>query len=123
MIIEQLNISVPRGKTTELGRALASLIGPTRIESGCLSCRLFRDWQAPDELVVEANWATLEDLIRHLQSETYKRLLLLMELGRMPPKLQFCSVQEVNGLDLVRQAREGNAQELAVTANPKEISR
>jgi quinol monooxygenase YgiN len=106
MVIEQLNISVRRGRKADLGRALASLIGPIRIEAGCLGCRLFQDWHDPNELIVEASWATTEDLIRHLQSDTYKRLLLLMELGQIPPILQFYTVEQVGGLELVQQARE-----------------
>lgn len=105
MIIEQVGISATSGQRQQLGSALASLIGPTQVLPGCLSCRLFQNWENLDEFFIEANWATAEDLIRHLQSDTYKRLLLLVELSRIPPVLQFCTVQEVNGLDLVRQAR------------------
>jgi len=105
MIIEQLSICAPKGQRHAIGSALATLIGPTQVQSGCLKCRLLQGWQDPDELVVEANWATAEDLIRHLQSDTYKRLLLLMELSPVAPVIQFCTVQEISGLDLVQKAR------------------
>ena len=80
------------------------------VQPGCHSRRLFQNWQEPDELVIEANWATEEDLVRHLQSETYKRLLLLMELGRSAPEVQFYAVEQVSGLDLVEKARNCIAQ-------------
>ena len=105
MIIEQLTLRAPKGKGQEIGSALVSLLGPTQVRSGCLKCRLLQNWRNPDELVLEANWETAEDLISHLQSDNYKRLLLLMELSAAPPVLEFCTVQEVSGLELVEKAR------------------
>jgi quinol monooxygenase YgiN len=109
MIIEQMSISAPPGKRKQLGSALSSLIGPTQVQAGCLSCRLFQNWQDLDELLVEASWETQEDLIRHLQSDTYKRMLLMIETSRIPPVLRFSSVQDVSGLELVLRARTTSA--------------
>ena len=105
MIIEQISIGASRGKRQEMGRALASLMGPIQVQRGCLSCRLLRMWPNAGELRVEAHWANQNDLIRHLRSETYKDLLLLMELGKTPPVVAFYSVLEVQGLNLVKTAR------------------
>jgi len=52
-----------------------------------------------------ARWETQRDLIRHLQSDTYKRLLLLMELSTAPPVVEFFNVLQIRGLDLVEAAR------------------
>lgn len=105
MIIEQLRMMAPAGKRKELGSALSTLMGPTQVQPGCLSCRLSQNWQDFDELLIEASWETLEDLIRHLQSEGYKQLLQMMEASRVPPTLQFWTVQKVNGMELVEVAR------------------
>lgn len=105
MIIEQLTILAPKGKRQDIGSALISLLGPTRVRAGCLKCRLLQNWRNPDELVLEANWETAEDLISHLQSDSYKRLLLLMELSAVAPVLEFSTVQEMSGLELVEKAR------------------
>ena len=105
MIIEISGISVAPGKLQELGKALASLVGPIQVQPGCLSCRLFQGWSNPEALQMEARWDTQEDLIRHLRSDVYKRLLLLMELSSAPPVLEFVTVTEFRGLDLVQEAR------------------
>jgi len=105
MIIELMSISVPHGKRQELGKALASLIGPIQVQPGCLSCRLFQAWPLDNGLQIEARWENEEDLIRHLRSDFYKRLLLLMELGATPPVLEFLTVVEFRGLELVEAAR------------------
>ena len=56
-----------------------------------------------------ARWATEEDLVRHLRSDIYKRFLLLMELSRTPPNVQFCNVGQVSGLEQVEKARDCSA--------------
>jgi quinol monooxygenase YgiN len=106
MIIEQMSMTVPHGKRQELGTAIAALTGPTQAQPGCLSCRLFQSWAKSDELRLETRWADTEDLMRHMQSDRYKRLLLLMELAAAAPLLEFHTVLEVHGLDLVHAARD-----------------
>ncbi len=88
-----------------MGKALASLVGPIQVQPGCLSCRLFETWPARDGLQMEARWDSEEDLVRHLRSDIYKKLLLLIELGSAPPVLEFLTVLEFRGLDLVEAAR------------------
>jgi quinol monooxygenase YgiN len=105
MIIEILGISVAQGKMQDLGKALASLVGPIQVQPGCLSCRLFQGWGDSEALQMEARWDDQEGLMRHLKSDLYKRLLLLMELSASPPILEFLTVTELRGLDLVQEAR------------------
>lgn len=105
MVIEQLSISALDGREQELGIALLSLIGPIKVEQGCLSCHLLRTWPMQDRFQVEARWNSETDLVCHLQSDTYKRLLLLMELSATPPVVEFLTVFEFRGLDLVEEAR------------------
>jgi len=66
---------------------------------------LFQNWQDFDELLIESNWETSEDLIRHLQSQSYKQLLQMMETSRVPPILRFWTVQDVKGIEFVAVAR------------------
>jgi quinol monooxygenase YgiN len=108
MIIEQMGIAVPRGKRQELGSALSSFVGPTQVEPGCLGCHLYRNWTNQDELKFETRWSNEDDLIRHLRSDAYKKILLLMELSSTPPKIEFFAVVKAQGLDLVHTVREQN---------------
>lgn len=105
MIIELVSVSAPNRKRQEIGKALATLIGPIQVQPGCLSCHLSQEWPMQDGLQIEARWDSEESLIRHLQSDIYKRLLLLMEFSSTPPVLEFFSVLEFRGLDLVEKAR------------------
>jgi quinol monooxygenase YgiN len=105
MIIEWVGIVVSPERRVDLGRALRSLVGPTQVEPGCLSCLTYQDAEDADVLYLESRWATITDLIRHVQSDRYKRLLGLMELGIEPPTIEFLTVNEVRGLDLIKAAR------------------
>lgn len=105
MIIEQIIVSAAHGQTQQLGKALASLVGPIQVQPGCLSCCFFQTWPMQQELRIEARWDNQEHLVGHLQSDIYKRLLLLMELSAAPPVLEFFTVVEFRGLELVESAR------------------
>lgn len=105
MILEHVSMAAPSEKRQEFGSALASLVGPIQAEHGCLACRLVQTWDKPSEFSIEAQWVDVDSLIRHLQTDTYKRLLLLLELGSRPPVLAFFTVEDVRGLDLVAAAR------------------
>jgi quinol monooxygenase YgiN len=105
LIIESLRIVVRAAKREELRRALAAWIGPTQVESGCMDCRILQEDNEPRSFRYEAQWKTQDDLMRHLRSEHYKRLLVLMDLGEEPPVVEFHTVTETKGLDLIQRAR------------------
>ena len=108
MVIELVGISVSPAKKQELGKALVWLKCALQVQPGCLSCRVFQIWPAQDFSDfwhIEARWDGQRNLIRHLQSDTYKRLLQLMELSAGPPVLEFLTVVELRGLDLVEAVR------------------
>lgn len=105
MIIERVGIGVTPGKREELRRSLASLVGPTSVEAGCIGCELFQEVGNPDKFCLEARWSSKHDLMKHLRSDPYKSLLILMELGNEPPTIEFHSVVETRGLDLIESVR------------------
>ena len=105
MIIELLGFVAPADKHKDLYQALFSSLGPTHVEPGCIECRLYYDADA-DMHYLESRWSTEDDLIRHVRSDAYKKLLLLMELGAEAPSIEFFTVSEVRGLDFIKAARQ-----------------
>jgi quinol monooxygenase YgiN len=105
LIIENLRIVVRPATREQIRRALTAWVGPTRVESGCMNCRILQEDNEPHSFYYTAQWKTPEDLMRHLRSEHYKRLLVLMDLGEEPPIVEFHTVTETRGLDLIQQAR------------------
>jgi hypothetical protein len=70
-----------------------------------MSCRILQEGSEAQAFRYEAHWRTQDDLLRHLRSEHYKRLLILMDFGSEPPLIEFHTVSETKGLDLIENAR------------------
>jgi quinol monooxygenase YgiN len=106
LILESLRIAVTPAKREQLRRALAAWVGPAEVEPGCLSCRILQEDSDPQAFFFEAQWTSRDDLIRHLRSEHYKRLLALTELGSEPPLVEFHTVTETAGFELIQRVRD-----------------
>ena len=106
MVIAIVDIKASSEKYGELRKGLFSLSGPTEAEAGCKGRQLYQDVTNASALRIETRWATQGDLLRHIRSDTYKRFLLLMELGSEQPTIEFYTVSELRGLDLIREARD-----------------
>jgi quinol monooxygenase YgiN len=106
MVIAIVDIKATSETREELRRALSSLSGPTEAEAGCTSCQLYQGVSEASVLRVESRWKEASDLLRHLRSDNYKRLLLMMELGVEAPTIEFFTVSELRGLDFIKAARE-----------------
>lgn len=116
MIVQIVGIVARPDNQGELGKALSSMLGPTQVEKGCLSCLLYQAWSNPNVLYMESRWETAADLIQHIRSDNYKRLILLMELGDEAPKIEFLTVTEVKGLDFIKDIR---LQQMPFPKDPK----
>ena len=57
-----LRIPVSDRNKDEIIRLLRSLIGPTRVETGCISCRLYTELNKPGVLTWVEEWTTRDDL-------------------------------------------------------------
>jgi quinol monooxygenase YgiN len=105
MILASVTIIAATGQREELLRALRSLLGPIRVEPGCLSCHLYQDVEQPEALTLVEEWASPTDVERRLRSDEYRLLLQLMESSPEPPKVAFHVVEQTQGLERVHQAR------------------
>jgi quinol monooxygenase YgiN len=105
MIHTMVAIVSPPGQRQSFVRALRSLVGPTRVEQGCLSCHLYEDIELPGSFTLVEDWVSAADFERRLRSEAYRQLLLLMELSPEAPMIQFHSVRSTAGMDAILMAR------------------
>jgi quinol monooxygenase YgiN len=105
MIIEKIGVLVAPERREDLRRAFSALLGPTCVEPGCISCDLFQEAGNPNRFCLETRWKTDQELIRHLRSEQYRSLLILLELSSEPPQVEFHHVLETKGLELIHAAR------------------
>ena len=84
---------------------LRSLLSSTRVEPGCLDCRLYEDVTAEGVFTLVEDWARLTDFERHLRTETYRLLLLAIEMSAVPPEVRFHEVSRTMGIEAIHAAR------------------
>jgi quinol monooxygenase YgiN len=109
MIVATLSIAVPPDRREEVVEVFWSLLGPVRVEPGCLGCGLYQEVGNEELLLYVEEWETPEQLERHLRSARYERVLALMEAAAEPPVLRYHSVATVRGLDYLETIRLGDA--------------
>ena len=110
MIIESVGIVASPQRRKEIRRGLASLVEPTQVRPGCVSCQLYQNSNDPNEFRFESQWQTMDDFILHACSELYRTLLELLEMSVRTPAITFYEVSATHGLELVRMAREHNVE-------------
>ena len=105
MILSTLRMTIPPQRRGEVAKTLKSMTGENRIQSGCLSSRLYRDENEEAVFMVEEIWSNQDDLDRYLRSEDYRRMLLVMEMAGEPPEIKFQTISNQAGLEVVEKAR------------------
>lgn len=105
MILSTVRIVLPARQLIEVMGLLAPMAQRTRTERGCLDCQLHRDLLEENVLVLEEKWATKVDLERHIRSEDYRQLLLIMELAKTAPEVRFDTVSGSEGFEAVARIR------------------
>lgn len=101
MILSTLRMIVRPERRSDLLGAMRGMLEPARVERGCLSYRLYEDVEDRNAFVLMEEWATQEDLERHISAESQRRLLGLMDLLSEQPELRFNTVSHTAGMDLV----------------------
>jgi quinol monooxygenase YgiN len=105
MIQARLTIFADPNQREELVRGICALIESSRLDSGCVACRLYADVADPNALTLVEEWASQPDMERRLRSTAYGQLLQLMEVSLTPPETVFHTITETSGLETIRQAR------------------
>jgi quinol monooxygenase YgiN len=105
MVISSLRIVPLKKQHSEVLEILLSVLGPTEIQPGCLSCGVYEE-KGPDHAVVfHAHWETESALHEHICSDFYSHLLVACELASRPPEVCFHHVSGTQGIDLVEHLR------------------
>jgi len=88
-------------RRSDLLETMRGMLEPARVERGCLSHHLYEDVENRNAFVLLEEWATQEDLEKHISTDNQRRLLSLMDLLREQPELRFDTVSHTAGMDLM----------------------
>jgi quinol monooxygenase YgiN len=82
-----------------------AMVEPIRVVPGCLGCQLYQDLLDPDVIMFEERWENQEVLDRHLRTDYYRKVLLVVEAASAPPEIRFDIVSGSNGMEIIERAR------------------
>jgi quinol monooxygenase YgiN len=105
MVRLTLTLVASQSRARSMLEALRSVMGPTRLEPGCLGCLVWKETEDETTLRYAEEWATEVDVRRHVQSDRFTSLLCIMEAAKEPPQVQFDFVTLTRGLDYVAEVR------------------
>jgi quinol monooxygenase YgiN len=101
-----IRMLIPTGKRKEARRILAAMIGRIRLEEGCLSCRLYQEAMGTKSLMFEEIWANEKRLKKHLRSEEFRNVLLVVEMASRPPEIRFDRIAQSTGIETIEDVRK-----------------
>jgi quinol monooxygenase YgiN len=105
MIHATIRMKMPGQKAKEAMEILRSVAERTRVEPGCISCRIYRDDQEEHAILIEEFWRSQEELERHLRSAEYRNVLLVVEMAHEKPEISFCEFSGSTGVETIEKAR------------------
>ncbi len=100
-----VTVLAPPNRREQVVQGLRSLAGRTRLKPGCVGCDLLESVESAGTFAYVEVWAKWLDFERHLRSEEYRRLLIVIELAAEPPDIQYRLISTVMGLEAVHAIR------------------
>ena len=105
MVRSIIRMLIPLEKQSEALDILGSMIEQTQFEPGCISSRLYRGVEDVRAIMLEELWASDEDVQHHLQSDKYRKILLVVEMAEESPEIRFDTIDHSTGVERIEQAR------------------
>jgi len=100
-----IRISISGKKRKEAVIVLRDLMEETKLTEGCVSYRLYQDVQEDRWLMLEETWTSQKLLERHLRSNRFLSVLLVMEMATEVPEVRFEVISHCSGIETIEKAR------------------
>ena len=105
MVRSTIRMLIPLKKQSEALEILRSMTEQIQFERGCINCRLYRGVDEEGAILIEELWMSDEDVKRHLQSDKYRKILLVVEMAAEPPEIRFDTIAHSSGVETIELAR------------------
>ena len=104
MIHSTIRMLIPLNKQREAVDILRSVCAHVQFEPSCISSRIYRGMDDERAIMIEELWTNNDDVLHHLQSEEYRRVLLVVEMAEEPPEIRFDEISRTSGLETIEKA-------------------
>jgi quinol monooxygenase YgiN len=105
MVRASIRLSIPSRKRKEMLEILGSITERARFEPGCINSRLYQGVEVKNLIMLEEFWRDEKSLERHLQSEDYRKILLVVEMALETPEVRFDAISQSTGFETIEKAR------------------
>jgi quinol monooxygenase YgiN len=106
MILATLRMAIPLQKRAEALKILKAMVARNQARpADCVFCRICEDALEENILQFEEMWMSEEELVRHLRSDEYRNLLLVMEMALKQPEIRFDTISSSTGIETIEKAR------------------
>jgi len=105
MIRSTIRMLIPLNKQSEALEILEMVKVRTQFEPGCISTRLYLGVDEARAIMIEELWTSEEDILHHLRSEEYRRVLLVVEMAEERPEIRFDTIRHSSGVETIEKAR------------------
>jgi quinol monooxygenase YgiN len=106
MILATLRMAIPLQKRGEALKILQSMVARNQARPGdCVFCRICEDALEDNVLQFEEMWRSEEELQRHLRSDEYHKVLLVLEMALKHPEVRFDTISTSTGIETIEKAR------------------
>ena len=92
----------------ELMQTVRSLYDPLQCRQGCKSCRIYRDIDNRETVIVIQEWDSRNQLDDHLRSDEFAVMIGAMSLLEKPETVEFQVLDQVEGSRSVEAMRARN---------------
>lgn len=96
---------LPPEKRKEALIILKSVMQQTELASGCNCCRLYQDFSNKSAVMLEETWEDERELQRHLGSDNFLAVLLVMEMSPERPEVRFDVISYSTGMETIEKIR------------------
>ena len=101
-----IRMLIPLSRQSEALEILGNVRSQIQFEPKCISSRLYRGVNEARAIMVEELWESYQDIQRHLQSDAYRRLLMVIEMAEEPPDIRFDTITNSSGVEVIEKARK-----------------
>lgn len=111
MITSTIRMAIPATKHNDALRIIRSIAVQSRDNPDCLNYSFYRDIEDSNVLMIQSNWKACEDLERHIRSEEYHHLLLVLEMSVKQPEIRFDTISSSTGIESIEKIRSTSPRE------------
>jgi quinol monooxygenase YgiN len=106
MVLATLRMTIPLQKRGEALKILKSMVAQSQARpDDCVFSRICEDALEDNVLQFEEMWRSEEELERHLRSDEYHKVLIVLEMAMKQPQIRFDTISSSAGIEIIEKAR------------------